>query len=272
MVKRMIGPEDVEEDLSFLERLANKFSSDDDYKSAMLYNQRIQTELLAENSNIEIDDPLTASEVDLQNLPSGLTGTAQEDIPNGDTGRVIFDISGSKYEATVKASGNIQSDEAVIISGSNNQARASPGAESALSKMAGFTEGAGYDLINPGRYIITESNDLKGSNDLGEIEMAPGDTKVIASTEGLSTPQNAIAVGANNESEVRYGIFIDGDGPVGSWTNAPLGTVNSPFSFVKELGFALPAQDQIQYVANYDQDGSGMIELIGRIHAIEVDQ
>lgn len=110
--------------------------------------------------------------------------------------------------------------------------------------------------------VITESGDLDSADDDGTITLERGQETTIA--EFTDQAHAVYAVGATDVQDVRYWLEIDGDPAVGP-TRGPLGTVNSPFSFVEKYGGAVPADNRCRLRALYTGD-SGEVNVVGRIH------
>lgn len=258
---------DVGENLSFLEKLVSHFSGDDEYKAAMLNNQRVQTQILADQLGMGMNQPHDPTNVDVSNLPIGMVGATESKIANGDDGRAIFDISGSKYEATVTAQADLEKNEAVVVNGDGNQVKPSSNVQDAFSMMVGGGAGGRDTVIRPDRFEVFDTSDLDGANELGSIVMEPGEKKVLAGIEGMEQGAYIMSAGATDADDVRFALVVDGEYNVGGVTNSPLGSMNEPFSFVTRYGGVVPVTESAQYIAIYDEDGSGQVELTGRIDA-----
>ena len=102
----------------------------------------------------------------------------------------------------------------------------------------------------------------------GAVKLSPGDEKTLCKYRGGA--HGLIATGATDRADLLYRLDVDGDVAVGP-TFGPLGTLNSPFSFVEAYGGAIPADSSSRLVARYPESGSGEVEVVGRNH-IEVIQ
>lgn len=262
-----VDESDVRENLSFLEKVTAHFSSSDDYKAAILNNQRVQTRILSQLVGTGMSQQVDPTNVDMDSLPDGLVGTSEDSIEKGDTGRAIFDIGGSKYEARVRAEGDIEKSETVVIHGDSNKVRPADNATNALSSMVGAGEGGRNAVISPDDIGIYETSDLDHANDLGSVVLDPGDKKVIASTDDITFGGYLLGAGAYNEADVEYSIRVDGEIGVGGWTNSPLGTINDPFWFADGMGGVIRFAERVDYMARYDESSTGQVELTARLHS-----
>lgn len=102
----------------------------------------------------------------------------------------------------------------------------------------------------------------------GAVILDPGDEATLAEYRDSHA---VYAVGATDASGVAYSLEVDGEIAIGP-TRGPLGTVNSPFSFVEKYGGALPANDRTILKAHYPEGESGQIELVGRLHIENVPE
>lgn len=126
-------------------------------------------------------------------------------------------------------------------------------------------QGRPLRTLRPGRYSIKETANLSDANDSGTVTIAPGDTATLA----RHTSDNGtmlLAVGANDDPNVRYQLVVDSNRVVGGTTQAPLGTLTQPFSFVETLNGAIPADGTIEYRAEVDDDASAPVELAAIMH------
>lgn len=269
MPGEFVDKDDVEQNLNFLEKLVSHFSSDDEYRAAMLNNQKVQTEILSDMAGVGQSGNINPSDVDITDLPTGLVGKAESSIAKGDKGRAVFDISGSKFQARIDATADIEEDGTVIITGPDNEARPSRGTSNALSLMVGSDGGALSGSITPRTYNVHESDELDHSNDVGAVVLEPGDEKVIVSTGGRNDTGSVLAIGATNQSDVTYRMVVDGEYNPGGTTNSPLGTVNEPFSFHRMFGSSLPFAEGVEYIAEYDSQASGEVEVVAVMHTAE---
>lgn len=117
---------------------------------------------------------------------------------------------------------------------------------------------------------ITETQNLpddKTTSD-GAVKLSPGDERTLCEFRG--GPHALLATGATDRANLIYRVEIDGKLAVGP-SFGPLGTVNSPFSFVQQYGGGIPAKSSSRLIARYPDSGGGDVEVVGRNH-IEVIQ
>ena len=131
--------------------------------------------------------------------------------------------------------------------------------------LEGTNIGDRIGIIPHHAVVIKESADLDDSelNASGEVVMSPGDQRVLAEYE--EGTHAVYALGAQDHSGVRYWLEVDNQPVVGP-TWGTLGTVNSPFSFVKTYGGAIPADNRTRLMAHYPESQTGDITLVGRLH------
>lgn len=272
MSERFVDGQEIEKNLSWLERMVDYFSSDDEYRSAMLRNQRIQTEILADQLGVGMGQATDPTNMDLEDLPKGLVGSTESRIPSGDKGRAVFDISGSKYRAQVRAEEDLEKNEAVVVNGDGNSVRASSSAHDALSMLVGSGAAGRSTVIRPGSFTVHDTSDLEGSNDLGSVVVEPGDKVPLARAEGFNQGAYLLAAGASDAQGVTFALRVDEEHIVGGITNSPLGTMSSPFSFNQNYGGVVPATEKVEYIAIYDDEATGQVELTARLDVQELGQ
>lgn len=270
MVEGLVDPSEVQENLNFLERVKAYFTGDDEYKAAMLQNQKVMTKALVQQTGTGLNNTVTPSNVDITDLPQGLAGSSVEQIANGEKGTAMFDISGSKFEAQVRASADIEKNETVVIIGENNRAKPSPDSHDALSMLVGSGAAGRDTVMDPASYMVYESSDMEDSTDAGDVVLEPGDDKAIVSTGNVSPGAFTLGVGATDIEDVRYYLWVDEEFRVGGVTESPLGTMNNIFSFPDQFGAVIPATRKIEYRARYPSDAAGTVELTGRLHVQEL--
>lgn len=131
---------------------------------------------------------------------------------------------------------------------------------------------AGPGEIDPAKYRIVETRDLDSStypvSPNGILTLNPGESAPMFRAF-TSQSYRLLAVGAADRSGVEYELRINGQQTVGGRTTSPLGSINDPFSFANVLGATIPVQN-VEYVAHYDKNATGSVDLTGRAH-LEVD-
>lgn len=144
--------QEVQRSLNFVEQIANAASGQDDYMAAILMNQKLLAQGLLGMGAFSGNKVTNVSQVDKDNLPEGLTGTSVEAIENGARGNALFDVGGSKIEARVKASGEVDKNEAVVVIDDDNLVRPSPSTQDTFNVQVQGLQGAGNN-----QYHSTES-------------------------------------------------------------------------------------------------------------------
>lgn len=143
--------------------------------------------------------------------------------------------------------GSLEQNQDVTLEGSNIQQR--------------------MGVIPAGTVVIKETADMD-SIDGTAVTLSPGDEQTLASYREGSTA--VYAYGATDASNVIYWLEVDGNLAVGP-TRGPLGTINSPFSFVANYGGAVPSDSRVKLKARYPASESGEVDLVARMH-LEVVQ
>lgn len=117
-----LTPEDVREEISFIENLMGGLSSDDEYLQAILSNQRMTGMLILQMIEQQpgggggVD-----SGVDTTSLPLDTVGIATEDISSSSTGTGVFNIDGAWYSARVDPGQNVDEDDVIVVNGQENE-------------------------------------------------------------------------------------------------------------------------------------------------------
>jgi hypothetical protein len=122
-------------------------------------------------------------------------------------------------------------------------------------------------ILNPSSYAVYETDDLDSVSQGGTVTLSPGESKALVRAEPNTDDGLAVmAVGANDESDVRYKLKVDEKRVVGGETNSPLGLLNDPYSFVEKFGAVVPVERRIEYIATRPASASGSVDLAGRMH------
>lgn len=132
MANGIVTVEDVAQEINYLESLMGGLSADDEFMRAILRNQKIMLQSMVAFGNVQTDTGQTRpviGGVDTSNLPSGIAGTSLDDMKEGTTGDALFDISGTKIVVDIKANSDINENEVVVITGSDNQVVPASGIE-----------------------------------------------------------------------------------------------------------------------------------------------
>jgi len=122
-------------------------------------------------------------------------------------------------------------------------------------------------VLDPSKYVVRESDDLKNVDPGGAVTLSPGETKTIVDARPATDAGMALmAVGANDEPGVQYRLRVDDNRVIGGTTNSPLGVLNNPFSFKEKFGAVVPVESYVEYEVTYDATATGDVEIAGRIH------
>lgn len=129
------------------------------------------------------------------------------------------------------------------------------------------TQAAGHTLMDPRAYVVRESDDLDGLDPGDPVTLSPGETKTLVDFQSQNEEGFLLlAIGATDHNNVQYRLRLDDDFVMGGTTNSPLGVINNAFSFEDALGAAVPVDKYAEYEAHYSANGSGDINLAGRMH------
>lgn len=128
---------------------------------------------------------------------------------------------------------------------------------------------SGVRLMDSNRYLVLETADLDGANDDGTVTLEPGEEKTLIRYDQDATAA-LLALGANDAQNVIYTTRANGKKALGGKTHSPLGQVNFPFSFVDQLGAALPIES-LEYRAKLMPDAEFDVRLAARAHLEVLD-
>ena len=274
MSDRFYSAEDIAEQVNFVEQLLSGLGPQDEYSEAIVKNQQMILDSLLELSEDGVGRGGTAFTDDMiqniDNLPIGIVGTTTEEIASGEKGYALFSINGTNVEAKVQMEGQVDENGVIVIDDEGNIARPAIGQESALAMLTGAAAGGKFDPIRPTSYRVFETSDMEEAGPGGTIQVNPGDRKVFFDSGDLNSPGFMLAVGAVDVKDVLFRLVVDGDRDVGGITNSPLGTINTPFSFVNEFGGAIPVFERVQYVAEIPEESNSSAELAARVHMYQL--
>jgi len=141
MTGSIVTVEDAEDSLSFIEGALSQLGSGDEYYRAMLKNQEIMVKSLLNLNGVSGNNHVVAGNVEIDNLPKGLAGTATQEIANGSSGEAVFNISGSSFRARVEASGDIDENESVVVIDDGNYVKPSPNIRDTLNVQVSGNQG-----------------------------------------------------------------------------------------------------------------------------------
>lgn len=126
----------------------------------------------------------------------------------------------------------------------------------------GQTADSRVGVIPAGTYLSVETSNLEEVDDSGSITLEPGDSATLVR---YTEPCMLYAIGATDQADVQYELRID-NRAIGGRTNSPIGRINAPFSYVDALGGVLGVEQRVEYVAHYDKDATGTVDLAARLH------
>jgi hypothetical protein len=121
-------------------------------------------------------------------------------------------------------------------------------------------DGATFNRQN---WHVNDSDVLDDVDEGGTVTLSPGDDEPIVEARPEGQEGAVLAVGAKDRSDVVYYLKVDSEEHHRP-TNSPLGTVNSPYSFI-EHGGTVPFGNRVEYRARYLDGGSGDVEVGARL-------
>ena len=161
----LVDEEEVYAELNFIEQALSHLDAEDEFQAALLRNQKLLAQALMGIGPAQSPGPMNMQNVDKDNLPEGLTGTATQEIPNGGKGTALFNIGGSRIEAEVRAGGDIGNNETLVVIDDNNLVRPSPGTQETFNlQVAGATGGGNQDYFATESSVPVESVEEKALN------------------------------------------------------------------------------------------------------------
>ncbi|MFC4246468.1 hypothetical protein ACFOZ7_05585 [Natribaculum luteum] len=120
--------------------------------------------------------------------------------------------------------------------------------------------------IDPRQLHVVETPLLEEANPDGTVTIEPGEEVTIAEYDTTSD-FHLIAAGATNQGDVYYRIRADYEKSVaGGWRVMPMGTMGSPYSFVKELGVMFPIEEKIVYEAKLAEAAESTVDVSGKLY------
>jgi len=274
MADTFYSAEDIAEQVNLVEKLLSGLGPQDEYNEAIVRNQQMILDTLLEMKEGEYGQAGTAFGDGMiqntDNLPVGLVGTSTEEIPSGEVGAALFSLNGSNIEARVRMESGVDENDVIVIKEENNVARPALGQQSALAMLTGAAAGGKFNPIQAERYRVYETSEMEAAGDNGLIQVDPGERVTFFDTGPLNDPGFLMAIGATDEMDVEYRVEVDGDRSVGGFTNSPLGSINTPFSFIDEFGGAIPVFDRVQYTAQIPRESNSSAELAARAHLYQL--
>ena len=124
-------------------------------------------------------------------------------------------------------------------------------------------------MVQATPFRITETADLDAAGTDNQITIAPGEEKTVAEYEAQDPRRQMflLALGATDRGSTDYQLYVDDDRKLS--TRSPLGEVNQPFSFLRELGFVYPAEQIIEYRLRRDSSAGSSADYVARMYVTE---
>ena len=218
---------DVREQLNAVEKALARASHDDEFMAAMLRNQQLLFGVIGQS----------LGSFDIDNLPMRAAGLAVEDMAQGEPGRAVFDLNGTKKVANVTPTSEVKKNDVVYINGPDNEVTA------ANTIDEGQLLGIGVDNGTKRSAAIEKSVTRE------PIELEPGEAKTllaVSSETGGSWHQ----VGTHDATYTEYAYFVDGESIFNEPQFEPLGLYNDMYSFPQPLKFASSIEVRAQRQAD----------------------
>jgi len=212
---RFTTQEDVEEEISLLERALAQLSDDDEWLSALLRNQKVMTEAVAGSNALGIGG------FEPESLPRNTAGISIGRIEDGDMGLALFEVNGNKAVMKVRASGDIASNEVITITGEDDRVEPKGGVDP--SKLAFGSTG-----VASGSFTRQETDE--------NVEIEPGDKETVLEITD-SNGGGIREVGTNDETYSLYDYVIDGESILEKPLKEPLGVYNNTYLFPEPVQF-----------------------------------
>lgn len=124
-----------------------------------------------------------------------------------------------------------------------------------------------YQGFVPGNLLVTESSQMAEADGGGAITVEPGEESVLVEWEA-SDPMGLLAVGSTDRPDAVYSLVVDGDRKI--QTFSPLGLINTPFSFIRQMGAPFPAGTDVEYRAALSSAAEEPVQLAARLF-LELD-
>jgi len=234
-----IDKDDVEREINLLEQAIAYASSQDEYMEAMLRNQKLLAQVIAQDSDT------IAGDITVRTLPANTAGIALERIPSDNKGLILFDVKGYKSVLRARADGNIQSNEVVTVTGEMDkvepQSRVDP------TKMSFGSTGA-----SSGSYQRVETQE--------DVTINPGGEETVLEIDD-DTGGGIVEVGTNDQTYSRYDYLVNGESILESPIKEPLGLYNSPYRFPEPIQF----DESFEVVVRRDEDAGGSKDYFSKV-------
>lgn len=220
----IVTPEDVRDELNFIEGLRARLSGTDEYMEALLSVQRTQLLMQAQQSSVMATPP-GAEDIQpfkQQNLPIDAVGVSNRIIYENDTGPATFQIQGTIFATEVRAREDIPEGAPVRVTGSGNEVNLTANVPDGL---VGISE-AGFSGVSPDAVIdiqnqtytqqsgrvqpVVNQVSFTGDLDPGDEEVVVSATvqddnyRIVAQEQGVSAHKADVDNDNTDESIIRY--------------------------------------------------------------------
>ncbi len=214
-MRDLTTPKEVREELNLVEDIAKQASSADEYLEAILRAVNANAELLAKQS--------VGTEGYKNKPPDDTAGIVIQDGSAGDITDFLYKDDGRTMVSSVEASRNLDSGEVAVYD--ENQG--------GLIPATGVGQGD-LDFGSVASALVDGSNftfiDTIFDADGGNVEVAPGETKTVLSTD-LNQTLGLMEVGTNDEEYTLYQYQVDGENLLSEPIPKPLGLYNNRYEF-----------------------------------------
>ena len=207
-------PEDVREDLGFIERLLSGTSSTDEYLEAILRAQLAQLKTSGEADISRMDT--------VNGIPEGTAGVCAQQTAEGDVGSVVFNVDGRSVVETIKAASGIEKDEVVVVDTQQNGVRPVSDVDQSYLGLGSID----FSTQSAGGFKVYETPD--------KVTISPGETKSVLKVD-VDEPAGISRVGTNDETYSRYIYLVDDNEVMNEPLFAPLGLYNDMYDFRRPL-------------------------------------
>ena len=240
-IEGYVTPSDVSDELNFVEWLRAEVSGRDEYLEAMLENQRLMLmqmmqQMQGQNGrsrpvdSIELANdgspagydvsarPVPQSElINEAMVPLDAVGLANRNIYENDIGPATFQVNGTVFATTIRATEDVGSGDPVRVVAPGNVTEAVGEVALSLLGLPGS--------IGVGTFDVAETDQ--------NVEVEPGETEFVMRV-GVQSG-DWISVGVNDETHTLYQYTIDGEPLLEEPLKEPLGLYNSPYKFPTPL-------------------------------------
>lgn len=207
-------PEDVQEDLGYIERLLSGTSSTDEYLEAILRAQLAQLRTSGERDISRMDT--------VNGIPEGTAGVCAQATAEGDVGSVVFNVDGRSVVETIQAVSNIEKEEVVVVDTDQGGVRPVSDVDQSYLGLGSID----FSTQTAGGFKVYETPN--------KVTISPGDEETVLKVD-VAEPAGISRVGTNDETYSRYIYLVDGNEVMNQPLFAPLGLYNDMYEFRRPL-------------------------------------